>query len=122
MAKFLNDDVLDAGHDEIRDNANLLCVCSAQPTTRAEAASTYALATVSIDSGDMTKADGFASGRKLTIAEQLNVPITTGGTATHVAIVSNTVLYAVVTIVSQALVLGNLVNIPTWTITFPDPI
>ena len=51
-----------------------LVVCSAQPTTYAEANATYALADVVIDSGDFTKADD-TSGRKVTIGAQSAVPI-----------------------------------------------
>lgn len=121
MGKSAHDDVLDALLEEINANVNLMCVCSQQPTTRAEAAATYALATVALAGVDMVIADGASGGRKLTIAAKSNVPITGGGSVSHIALVDNTKLYFITTNVAQTLAIGNLVNIPAWTITAGDP-
>lgn len=120
MGKYAHDDVLDALLDEIADNANLMCICSAQPTTRAEAAATYALATVALAAGDKLIADG-VTGRKVTIAAKSNVPITGSGSGNHIALVDNAKLYFVTTNVAQTLATGNLVNIPSWSVTAGDP-
>ena len=121
MGKAAHDDVLDALLEEINANVNLMCICSQQPTTRTEAAATYALATVALAGGDMVIADGAAGGRKLTIAAKSNVPITASGSGSHIVLVDNTKLYFITTNVTQTLASGNLVNIPTWTITAGDP-
>jgi len=121
MSKYAHDDVLDALLEIMQANVNLLCVCSQQPADRTEAAATYALATVSMASGDMVIADGDSSGRKMTIAAKANVPITASGSATHVALVDNGKLYFVTTNVAQTLAAGNLVNIPAWVINPGDP-
>ena len=105
----------------MEDNANLLCACSTQPTTRTEAVATYMLATVAIDSSDFAIADGASGGRKATISAQSGITITNNGTVAHLAIVDNTNLYFVTTTSSQQLVAGNLLNIPLWTITVNDP-
>lgn len=99
MAKWANDSVMDAALDKVATGI-ILTVCSAQPTTRAEAVTTYKLADVTIDSGDFTKANGDVSGRKVTIAQQDNVPVDTTGTATHVAISDGTNLLYVTTCTS----------------------
>ena len=121
MGKSAHDDVLDALLEEIKDNTNLLCACSTQPTTRTEAAVTYMLATVAIDSSDFTLADGASGGRKATISAQSGITITNNGTVAHLAIVDNSKLYFVTTTSSQELVSGNLLNIPAWTITANAP-
>jgi hypothetical protein len=124
MAKFAVDAVLDGSLDIIA-TATKLVVCSAQPTTYAEATSTYALADIVIDSGDFTKANGDTSGRKITIGAQSSVLIDASGTATHIALVitgSSTLLYGT-TCTSQALTANgsNTVNVPAWDIEIADP-
>ena len=121
MGKSANDVVLDALLEKMEGNANLLCACSTQPTSRTEAAVTYMLATVVIDSADFTIADGGSGGRKATISAQSGITITNNGTVAHLAIIDNSVLYFVTTTSSQTLVAGNLLNIPAWTITVNDP-
>ena len=121
MGKSAHNDVLDALLEEMEDNANLLCACSTEPTTRTEAAVTYMLATVALNSADFTLADGGSGGRKATISAQSGITITNNGTVAHLAIIDNSKLYFVTTTSSQSLVAGNLLNIPAWTITVNDP-
>lgn len=123
MAKIVHDDVLDGAFD-VLDQANLMIVCSAQPTTRAEAVTTYALADVAMTvNTDYTKANGDTSGRKVTAAAKTGVLIDTSGTATHVALVDGTRLLYVTTCTSQALTANgsNTVNFPAWDIEIADP-
>jgi hypothetical protein len=120
MAKWINDSVLDALLDAIAAGT-ILTVCSAQPATRAEAVTTYRLADVVIDSGDFSKANGDASGRKVTIAQQADVPVDSSGTATHIAICDGTNLLLVTTCTSQALTAGNTVTIPAFDDEIADP-
>jgi hypothetical protein len=113
--------MLDAALDYV-GAATLLTVCSAQPTTYAEASSTYKLADVVVDSGDFSKANGDSSGRKLTVAQQASVPIDSTGTATHVALAisgSSTLLY-VTTCTSQSLTSDGTVTVPAWDIEIAD--
>ena len=125
MAKFTPDAVLDQIADYIIANATRLVVCSTQPTTYTEANATFALADVTIDSGDFTKANGDVSGRKVTVAAQNGVLIDASGTALHVALlnVSGTELLYVTTCTSQALTANgsNTVNVPAWEIEIADP-
>lgn len=124
MAKSVADAVLDAALQYLEDNATLLCVCSAQPTTYAEATSTYKLADVVIDSADFTgPADGDSSGRKTRINEQAAVPVDSSGDATHIALCksSGSVLLYVTTCTTQTLTAGNTVTVPAWDIEIADP-
>ncbi len=125
MPKFTPDAILDKMADYIIANATRLVVCSTQPTTYAEANATFALADVTIDSSDFTKANGDVSGRKVTVAAQNGVLIDTSGTAQHIALlnVAGTELLYVTTTTSQALTANgtNTVNVPAWDIEVADP-
>ena len=120
MAKAAHDDVLDGPGNVIND-ANLMTICSAQPTTRTEAVTTFALADVAMAGGDFTLSDGDTNGRKVRMAAKNAVPVDTSGTATHIALVDGTRLLLVTTCTSQALTAGNTANIPAWDAETADP-
>lgn len=121
MAKTVHDDVLD-GAFLVLDDGNIMTACSAQPTTRTEAVTTYALADVAMTpTTDYTKANGDVSGRKVTMAAKSAVPIDTSGTATHIAICDGTRLLYVTTCTSQALTSGGTVDFPAWDVEIADP-
>ena len=123
MPKILPDAVMDAALDYVAA-ATVMHACTTLDSTPTYAEITAAsLASVTVSSGDFTKADGDSSGRKLTVSAKTGVSITTSGTATHVALVtsSGTVVRAVTTCTSQALVSGNTVNFPSWKIEIGDP-
>ena len=118
MAKFASTSVLDALLDKV-GTATQLLVTTSQPATRAEAL-TAALATANL-SGAFAKSAGSPSGRKTTIAQQDNVPVTETGSATHVCLIDGTELLYVTTVTAQTLTSGNTVTIPSWTVTIPSP-
>lgn len=120
MAKFASDAVLDSLLDKVA-TGTILTVCSAEPTSRAEAVTTYKLADVVVDGTDFTKANGDVSGRKVTVSQQDDVPVDANGTATHVAICDGTDLLYVTTCTSQVLTSGNTVTVPAWKIEVSDP-
>ena len=84
MARYANDLMMDAALDYLEDT-DFLCVCEGQPTTYAEALTTFNLATIGITSGSFTKGDG-ASGRKSTISV-CGGTVSTSGSANHMAVV-----------------------------------
>ncbi len=121
MAKSVHNDILDAAFAVV-DQSNLQIACSAEPTTRTEAVTTYALADVAMTvDTDYTKADGDTSGRKVTMAQKTGVTVDTTGTATHVALVDGTRLLYVTTCTSQAVTSGNTLTFPAWDIEILDP-
>lgn len=124
MAKACNDDVMD-GALAVVAAANIQTACSAQPTTRTEAITTYALADIALTpgdgNGDFTIANGDSSGRKVTVAAQAGVDIDTSGTATHVALCDDTRLIYVTTCTSQALVDTGTADFPAYDIEIADP-
>lgn len=124
MAKAVSNDVLDQALAEVA-LGTIMTVCTQQPTTRAEAVTTYALADVAMtpgDGNDYTIADGDTSGRKVTVAAKGGVPVDTSGTATHVALCDGTRLLYVTTCTSQVLTAGNTVDFPAWDIEIADPV
>lgn len=126
MAKAAPDAMIDAAL-AYAAASDILTVCSSQPTTYAEATSTYKLADVALTpgdgNGDFTIANGDVSGRKLTVAAQSAVDIDSSGTALHVALClsSDTTLRYVTTCTSQALVSGGTVDVPAFDIEIADP-
>lgn len=121
MAKTATDAVLDGTLNIIKGDTRTMTVCSAQPTTRTEAVTTYALADVALATGNFTLADGAVNGRKITVAQQANVTIDVSGTALFVAICDASNLLVVTTCTSQALTAANTVTFPAWIIAISDP-
>jgi hypothetical protein len=119
MTKLLDNAVLDAALDEFA-TATRLVVCSAAPADFAGIAA-VALADVTVDGADFTKADGDTSGRKTTVAQQANVPIDVTGTATHLAYDDGATLQGLTEVTSQALTSGGTVTIPAHDLEFGDP-
>lgn len=120
MGKATPDAVLDKIADHLAATSTALYVTSAEPANFAGIAA-VALADVSIDSGDFTKANGDTSGRKVTIGQQASVPIDSNGTATHVCLASADTLLYVTTCTSQVLTAGGTVTVPAWDIEVADP-
>ena len=121
MAKNIHNDVLDAGLNEIINNANQLALCSQEPTNRTEALVTYRLASVAIDSSDFTLQDRVAGGRRATVAPQADVTVSVTGTGNHIALVDDTRLLFTTTCDAQLVTQNNLLDLPTWDVEFSDP-
>lgn len=121
MAKSVNDLVLDGAFD-ILDQATGMHACSAEPTTRTEAVTTYQLASaVMTPDTDFTKADGDTSGRKVTVAAKSGETIDNTGTATHIALTDGSNLLYVTTCTSQLLTAAGTVDFPAFDIEIADP-
>lgn len=123
MGKSVHNDVLDASHTKTATGTRVT-VCSAEPANFAGIAAVKLAdetLTAGIGNGDWTVADGDTSGRKITMAQQANVPIDNSGTATHIAIDDGTILLRVTTCTSQALTAGGTVTIPATDFEIADP-
>lgn len=116
MAKYQNDSMLDAAFDWVRARVTAINVCSTQPTSYAEATSTYMLATGALTSTGITLAAGDTSGRKMHVASQTGLSVSTSDTAQHIALTGSTgsTLLVITTCTTQALTTGNTVNIPAF--------
>jgi chitinase len=123
MAKSVHDAVLDGALDVIKNNCDIMTVCTQQPLTFAEANATYALASATMTGTDFIKANGDTSGRKVTVGQKSGVTVATTGTATHVALLDsvNSRLLYVTTSTSQVLTAGNTMTFNAWDIEIADP-
>lgn len=123
MGKSAHNDVLDAVGDYLAANATRMTLCSAEPTTYAEANATYSLAQVTIDASDFTNSDGDVSGRKTTVASQASVDVDVTGVGTHLALldVANSKLLYVTTCTSVAVDSAGTVNLSAFDIETRDP-
>lgn len=120
---FLHDDVLDSGLAQLTSNGNRLDICSQEPTTYAQATSTYTLGnktSLTISS----PANRSPSGREVTVSAITDGSVSGTGTATHFAIVDtvNSKLLATQALsASQAVTSGNTFTLTQFAIGIPDP-
>jgi len=124
MAKSCNSAVLDAALQYLEDNVDRISVCSTQPTTYAEAITTYKLAISSTPTFTGPGAgDGGGSSRKTTVDQEATITVDASGDAQHIALCksgTSTLLY-VTTCTLQGLTAGNTVTIPAWDIELGTP-
>lgn len=119
--KYCNPAILDAALAEIQV-ADEVHACSDLPSDYSDVAN-KTLAHTSVDSDDFSKSDGVVSGRRLTVAQQEQVPVANEGTATHVALVNTATeeLLYVTTSDPQGLTMNSYVDFPEWSIEIEDP-
>ena len=125
----LHNDVYDNGLNVLTNYGTVIYICSAEPTTAAEAMTTYALGVktgVTIAS-PTTRTLG---GREVIVPAVTDGTVTATGTATHYAIVDpNTaggganprLLAAQILNASQAVTSGNIFTLTSATIGIPKP-
>ena len=115
--------VYDNGLTVLDTEANRIDITSQEPTTYAQATSTYTLGnTTSITISAPT--DGDTSGRKVTLSAISGASVTSTGTATHYAITdtSNSRLLLTEALTSsQAVTSGNTFDLTAVDIEIPDP-
>jgi len=131
MAQWITDEILDFFLEIIRAGLpydTRLSACSAQPLTFDEARTTYMLAETVVDLSSVTQEDGDTWGRKMTIPEVADAPITNSGLATHVALTAyyngtytDQKLVYVTTCEELTLVAGGTITFPAWDIEVADP-
>lgn len=105
--------------------ADRLTVLTGEPANFAGIAAVL-LASVALTpgdgNGDYVISDGDTNGRKVRVAQQASISITTSGTATHVALDDGSILIYVTTCTSQALTSGGTVTVPLWDVEVADPV
>ena len=120
---FLHDDVMDDGLDVLDTLADRLDICSQEPTTYAEATSTYTLGNkTSLSIG--APEDRSGGGRKVAVAAITDGSVTGTGTASHWAItdVSESKLLATGALSSsESVTSGNTFTLNAFDIGIPDP-
>lgn len=122
MGKWVATDVLDGALQVITGATRMLALTSQAGSY--SAAMSGRLADVAVGGGDFSIAAGDVSGRKVTIAAKAGVPVTTAGTANHVALVDTAggrLLY-VTTCPDQQLAAGGEVNFDSWSVEIGAPL
>lgn len=122
---YLNDRVLDNGLTVLDTEANELHICSQEPTTYAEAVTTYTLGNKSTPTVG-APADGTPNGRAVTVSAISDGTVTGNGTATHWALVDtiNSRLLAASSLAAGVAVTtgaGETFSLASFTIRKPDP-
>lgn len=119
----LSDYVLDGSTERFAE-ATRMTICSDEPANFAGIAA-VALADVALTpgdgNGDFTKADGDTSGRKVTVAQQANIPIDSSGDGDHIAYDDGVQLLGVNTCTLQTLTAGGTVTVPAHDYEVADP-
>ena len=119
----LSNNVFDSGLSYITSNADELHICSAEPTSYAEATSTYTLGNDSITVG--SPQDRGAGGREVVVPSVSAGSVTGSGTATHFAVVdtvSSELLATGSLSASVAVTSGNNFALTSFEIGIPDPV
>ena len=118
---FLSDEVLDQGLDYLDTNGTRLDICSQEPTTYAEATSTYTLGNATVNTGATQNGD--TSGRKVTIPSISSGSVTGTGTASHWALTDGSAELLATGALgsSQSVTSGNTFTLTAIDIEIPDP-
>jgi hypothetical protein len=117
----LSNSVFDSGLSTLTTNGSRIDICSTEPTSYAEATSTYTLGNSAITIG--SPADRTGGGREVTVGAVADASVSGTGTAAFYAITngSNT-LYATGSLSStQSVSSGNTFSLGSFTIGIPDP-
>ena len=126
MGKVAPDAMIDTALAYLAGSDRMI-VCSAEPTSYANATGVVDLATVVMipgsGNGDFLIGDGDASGRKLTMTAKAGNTIDHTNDATHIALckVGDTTLRGVTTCTQQTLTAAGTVDVPSWKWTIADP-
>ncbi len=125
MGKKVDDSVLDAALNEIKNKCNLMTACAGEPLSFAAAnvGGGNFLADVAMASADFTLSNGDVSGRKVAVAAKSSIIVDNTGTADHVALLDtvNSVLLYVTTSTSLGLTSGSSLTLNTWDVEIADP-
>ena len=119
---YINDEVFDQGLDYADTNGTRIDICSQEPTTYAEATSTYTLGNKTGLNTGVTQ-NGAVSGRRVIVPAITDGSVTGTATATHWALTDGaSILVATGALSSsQAVTSGNTFTLDAISITIPDP-
>lgn len=120
---YLTDNAMDALLNYIRNNCENLYVCNAEPTTFAQASSTYKIGTKATPTIGAPAA-GDTSGRKITVSAISDGVVNSADTATWIALTDDSateLLFAKALSSSLALATGSPFTLNAFDIENPDP-
>ncbi len=117
----LSNAVFDSGLSTLTTNGTRIDICTTEPTTYAEATSTYTLGNGSITTASPT--DRAGGGREVIVGAVTDAAVTVTGTASFFAITNGTdTLYATGSLsTTQSVANGNTFSLGSFSIGIPDP-
>ncbi len=125
MGKKVDDTVLDAVLNEIKNKCNLMTVCAGEPANfiAANVGGANFLADVAMATTDFTVANGDVNGRKVAVASKSGITVDNTGTGDHVALLDTvgSVLLYVTTSTALGLTSGSSLTFGAWDVEIADP-
>lgn len=121
MGKSVHDDVLDAALDEIATCTQMDVTSDVSTPTNLSNSLADVILTAGDGNGDYTIANGDASGRKLTVTQQSDIPVDSTGTARHIVLSLGGTIKLTTTCTAQSLTSGNTVTVPAFDDEIADP-
>jgi len=117
---YINDEVFDQGLDYADTNGTRIDICTQEPTTYAEATSTYTKGNKTVNTG--ATQDGASNGRRVIVPAITDGSVTGSGTVTHWALTDgSSILIATGALsASQAVTSGNTFTLDAISITIAD--
>jgi hypothetical protein len=117
---YINDEVFDQGLDYADTNGTRIDICSQEPTTYAEATSTYTLGNDTVNTG--ATQNGATNGRRVIVPAITAGSVTGTGTATHWALTngSNTLIATGALSASVGVTSGNTFTLDAISIGIAD--
>lgn len=118
---FINDEVFDQGLDYADTNGTRIDICSQEPTTYAEATSTYTLGNKTGLNTGATQ-NGASSGRRVIVPAITDGTVTGTGTASHWALTDGSAILVATGALSasQGVTSGNTFTLDAISITIAD--
>jgi len=118
---FINDEVFDSGLDYADTNGTRIDICSQEPTSYAEATSTYTLGNKTGLNTGATQ-NGATDGRRVIVPAITDGTVTGTATATHWALTngSDTLIATGALTASQAVTSGNTFTLDAISLTIRD--
>lgn len=124
MPDFIANEVFDTGLSQLTTIVENLYICNAQPTTFAEASSTFKLGTKASPSITGPTDGGAGGGRQVTVGAISDGTVDATGTASHFALTDDSaslLLIAGDLAATQSVTLGNTFTLTAINIQIPDP-
>ena len=120
MATLANT-VLDNGLSTLTTNGTRIDICTTEPTTYAEATSTYSLGNGTVTTASPTDRTG--GGREVVVGAVSDAPVTATGTAAFYSVTNGSdTLYATGSLsTTQSVANGNTFSLGSFSIGIPDP-
>ena len=122
---YIPDSSLDLALNDIQDNVETLHICNAEPTTYAEATSTYSIGNKASPTV-AEPSDRSPNGRECVVSAITDGTVTSEDVPTHIALVKDSATSRLLLVAeisnSQTVYVANPFTLPQWAFGFPDAV